>query len=154
MAHCERRERQPRKMTFPAAEPEESAILRVLVDVQAYDVEGFYYGEGDRGRSCKVIHHFLPLPFVDSLAYVRPFLRSFLQTRRWSRPGRVLSWSLVHSRVRFFEGQRRSCFEVASIAPRFLDNATFLKRVITRWFLTLYDLACTYLRSFDDRTKR
>lgn len=28
------------------------------VDVAA--VEGFYYGEGDRGRSSKVIHHFLP----------------------------------------------------------------------------------------------
>lgn len=55
-------------------EPEESVISRV----QAHDVEGFYYGEGDRGRSSKVIHHFLP--FVDSLAY-----RSFLETQRWSR---------------------------------------------------------------------
>lgn len=63
-----------------------AAILRVSVGVARHSVEGFYYGEGDRGRSSKVIHHFLPC---------RSLIRSFVdhfdrfsnnrQTWRWSR---------------------------------------------------------------------
>lgn len=103
-------------------------LLRVSVDVARHGVEGFYYGEGDRGRSSKVIHHFLPC---------RSLIRSYV---RWSRrslfeypantavklPADFLG-SLVHSRGRFFEGWRRSYFEVASMTPRFRDPAK------TRW---------------------
>lgn len=65
-----------------------AAILRVSVGVASHSVEGFYYGEGDRGRSSKVIHHFLPCrSFVDSFhsLIISIVFSNNRQTWRWSR---------------------------------------------------------------------
>lgn len=88
-----------------------AAILRVSVGVARHSVEGFYYGEGDRGRSSKVIHHFLPC---------RSLIRSFVDHfDRFSNNRQTWRWSRLILRsfaiLVIFEGWKRSCFEVASI---------------------------------------
>lgn len=40
-------------------------------------IEGFYYGEGDRGRSSKVIHHFLPFARRSSIRLLCTRVHSF-----------------------------------------------------------------------------
>lgn len=72
---------------------------------------------------------FSPVPFVDSL--VRSLVASIVaripgKHTAVKLPANFLG-SLVHSRGRFFEGWRRSYFEVASMTPRFRDP------VKTRW---------------------
>lgn len=58
-----------------------TCVLRLSADVAIASAraEGFYYGEGDRGRSSKVIHHFLCRSLV---AIVRSFEISNRRERR------------------------------------------------------------------------
>lgn len=109
-----------------------AAILRVSVGVARHSVEGFYYGEGDRGRSSKVIHHFLPC---------RSLIRSFVdhfdrfsnnrQTWRWSRQpdSSVLRDSRDFWRLK--EIVFRGCIDSWRLGSGILWNSMILEWIIT-----------------------